>query len=65
MAADYGHFAKGSSGRMAAAGMFRESAAIFPLESVDSDSRLNQLTPSFFCKLEEEVVYWNTSRLSG
>jgi hypothetical protein len=25
----------------------------------------NQLTPSFFCRLDEDVVYWNTSRLSG
>src|SRR5262249_6668848 len=25
----------------------------------------NQLTPSFFCRLEEDVVYWNTSRFSG
>jgi len=24
-----------------------------------------QLTPSFFCRLEDEVVYWNTTRLSG
>ena len=24
-----------------------------------------QFTPSFFCKLVEDVVYWNTSRLSG
>ena len=24
-----------------------------------------QLTPSFFCRLDYEVVYWNTSRLSG
>jgi hypothetical protein len=22
-------------------------------------------TPSFFCRLEDEVVYWNTRRLSG
>jgi hypothetical protein len=22
-------------------------------------------TPSFFCRLVEEVVYWNTRRLSG
>jgi hypothetical protein len=22
-------------------------------------------TPSFFCRLVDEVVYWNTSRLSG
>src|SRR6202022_1660724 len=26
---------------------------------------LNQLTPSFFCRLDDDVVYWNTSRLSG
>jgi hypothetical protein len=25
----------------------------------------NQWTPSFFCRLDDEVVYWNTSRLSG
>ena len=24
-----------------------------------------QFTPSFFCRLVEEVVYWNTIRLSG
>ena len=24
-----------------------------------------QCTPSFFCRLEEEVVYWNVRRLSG
>jgi len=24
-----------------------------------------QLTPSFFCRLDDDVVYWNTSRLSG
>ena len=24
-----------------------------------------QATPSFFCRLVDEVVYWNTSRLSG
>lgn len=24
-----------------------------------------QLTPSFFCKLDDDVVYWNTTRLSG
>jgi hypothetical protein len=24
-----------------------------------------QLTPSFFCRLVDDVVYWNTSRLSG
>ena len=25
----------------------------------------SQLTPSFFCRFEDEVVYWNTRRLSG
>ena len=24
-----------------------------------------QITPSFFCRLDEEVVYWNTTFLSG
>jgi hypothetical protein len=24
-----------------------------------------QLTPSFFCRLDDDVVYWNTRRLSG
>lgn len=24
-----------------------------------------QATPSFFCKLDEEVVYWKVSRFSG
>ena len=26
---------------------------------------LNHATPSFFCKLVEDVVYWKTNRLSG
>ena len=26
---------------------------------------VSQLTPSFFCRLDDDVVYWNTSRLSG
>jgi hypothetical protein len=25
----------------------------------------DQATPSFFCRLVDEVVYWNTNRLSG
>jgi hypothetical protein len=25
----------------------------------------DQPTPSFFCRLEDDVVYWKTSRLSG
>jgi hypothetical protein len=50
MAADYGDFANGSS--------TAKMGYTVP-------SRPDQLTPSFFCRLEEEVVYWNTSRLSG
>jgi hypothetical protein len=57
MAADYGHLADGSSGR-------RRGAPVFP-GMQRPYSRFNQLTPSFFCRLEDEVVYWNTSRLSG
>ena len=56
MAADYGHFAVGSSGRC------RDSGPTRVLPAVRFG---NQLTPSFFCRLEDEVVYWNTSRLSG
>ena len=58
MAADYGHFADGSSGRMMA-----RAAASAP--RCRSYFGWNQLTPSFFCRLDDEVVYWNTSRLSG
>src|SRR5665647_3773116 len=29
------------------------------------DGRHDQETPSFFCRLVDEVVYWNTRRLSG
>jgi hypothetical protein len=40
-----------------------------PLMSValfsGGSSRIDQLTPSFFCRLDDDVVYWNTSRLSG
>jgi hypothetical protein len=57
MAANYGHFANGSSG-VAARGI------TFP-RCPRPYSWLNQLTPSFFCRLDDEVVYWNTSRLSG
>jgi hypothetical protein len=61
MAADYGHFEDRSS-------------APNPLNARAVNRRTlqcklqfgeNQLTPSFFCRLDEEVVYWNTSRLSG
>ena len=50
MAADYGDFTDGSSARNMGDARF---AATF------------QLTPSFFCRLDDEVVYWNTSRFSG
>jgi hypothetical protein len=50
MAADYGDFTDGSSAR-------NMGGARFPATI--------QLTPSFFCRLEDEVVYWNTSRFSG
>jgi hypothetical protein len=51
MAADYGDFANDSSTRNMG---YRASR-----------HRRGQLTPSFFCRLEDEVVYWNTSRFSG
>ena len=50
MAADYGDFANGSSTRNMGHCFFATP---------------RQLTPSFFCRLEDEVVYWNTSRFSG
>ena len=40
--------------------------ALFPRPFPTATLRdLSQLTPSFFCRLDDEVVYWNTSRLSG
>jgi hypothetical protein len=80
MAQDYGHFADGSSaafgrdlvfagrsgyhhksdtGKMAA-DICRWRAAF-----LSSTSCSGQLTPSFFCRLDDDVVYWNTSRLPG
>ena len=29
------------------------------------ESNVSYFTPSFFCRLVEDVVYWNTSFLSG
>ena len=74
-AADYGHFAEGSSMHRDTgdpdAAMFQNGvnaglpalphARRFPAPH----SANSQLTPSFFCRLDDEVVYWNTSRLSG
>jgi hypothetical protein len=31
----------------------------------DDGGACGYATPSFFCKLVDEVVYWNTRRLSG
>jgi len=56
MATDYGHFEDGSSARNSC------KAALLPRKSYLG---WNQLTPSFFCRLDDDVVYWNTSRLSG
>jgi hypothetical protein len=33
-----------------------------PFQGRDEESHA---TPNFFCRLVDEVVYWNTSRLSG
>jgi hypothetical protein len=57
MAADYGHFADGASeDRPRADTAARESGCHISGR---------QLTPSFFCRLDDEVVYWNTKRFSG
>jgi hypothetical protein len=53
MTADYGHFWERSSVGVEPFGYGRPGAGWI------------QPTPSFFCRLDDEVVYWNTSRLSG
>ena len=35
------------------------------LETSGHNSAWTQLTPSFFCRLDDDVVYWNTNRFSG
>jgi len=60
MAADYGHFAVGSS-----AGAAYHRGNSIRAAAVWSYFGWNQFTPSFFCRLDDEVVYWNTRRLSG
>ena len=50
-------------GRPGASGGSREQKGE-PLEGTDKRRPL-QFTPSFFCRLVEEVVYWNSSFLSG
>jgi len=46
--------------------LLRMSALIFFIRSsVEHDSFALHTTPSFFCRLVDEVVYWNTMRLSG
>ena len=57
MAADYGHFEDRSS---VPPGVNARAVNERKLQFGE-----NQFTPSFFCRLDEEVVYWNTSRLSG
>jgi hypothetical protein len=45
-----------------------QEAHIFPerpLEAASGGLHCNQLTPSFFCSDEDEVVYWNSSFLPG
>jgi hypothetical protein len=32
---------------------------------LDINLKTRHATPSFFCKLVDDVVYWNTSRLPG
>ena len=80
MAADYGHFAEGSStsgrrsrsasgSRTIATNMSQNvpatHAAANAAQPCGTIASEDQLTPSFFCRLDDEVVYWNTSRLSG
>jgi hypothetical protein len=36
-----------------------------PAHPCFDDTKTAQATPSFLCRLDEEVVYWKTSRLSG
>ena len=60
MAADYGHFAVGTS-----AGVADRRGSGIRAAAAWSYFSWNQLTPSFFCRLDDEVVYWNTRRLSG
>ncbi len=46
----------------------RQKAVAFATAFPDLDvsgGRAAQATPSFFCKLDEEVVYWKVSRFSG
>jgi hypothetical protein len=81
MAEAYGHFADGSSAAFGCGLIFRVQsdsaikathgkmpAGFLPLarrRPLRSISCSDQLTPSFFCRLDDDVVYWNTSRLSG
>jgi hypothetical protein len=55
MSRDYGHFEDGSSALM----------IVMRLREQVVNTVANQATPSFFCRLDDDVVYWNTSRLSG
>jgi len=66
MTADYGYFTEGSS----AGTDWRDRALPVPdrnqcAMALRPIPARFQLTPSFFCRLDDEVVYWNTSRFSG
>ena len=79
MTIDYGDFACCSSAASRYHAIFREADVTnlpqdkmpLRLSGMRSAAYLNgisgsgQLTPSFFCRLDDDVVYWNTSRLSG
>ena len=67
MAPDYGHFADAFQcrDRGCRQGAFKQAAITSHAAAIGHNSRSDQLTPSFFCRLEDDVVYWNTSRLSG
>ena len=41
------------------------TAATGIVRKTDFNRRHAHATPSFFCRLDDDVVYWNISRLSG
>ena len=79
MTTDYGDFACCSSAASGYHAIFREGRRHKFAARQDAATALRharrtclngisgsgQWTPSFFCKLDDDVVYWNTSRLSG
>ena len=67
MAQDYGDFARRSSAGPGFRGCLHgRSARVTNVRNpFEGYFPIGQLTPSFFCRLDDDVVYWNTSRLSG